>query len=257
MIDFVTRQRRARRRSSTCWPKAAASASAASASPAAARSPASACWRRASRFDTDGLVREQRLPQRRPAAQRHRARFGRQRLSLHGYFDSNEVGQPGAWGSESERHLYRHRHRQPRQEQLLRVRRALRNRHLAARPAGALRQLLPVQQRLTQPFGFSFNKDLRGQGEARTIIRVSPHDIASVGVTVGREEVKNSFITDAGFTIVSARAQRSRGLCGEPVRNRRTVLSQRRRARRVLPHAVDSGRRLFAAVLSRRATSRA
>jgi outer membrane receptor protein involved in Fe transport len=32
------------------------------------------------------------------------------------------------------------------------------------------------------------------------VVRVSPHDVASVGVTAGREEVKNSFITDAGFS---------------------------------------------------------
>ena len=49
-------------------------------------------------------------------------------------------------------------------------------------------------------YGFSFNKDLRGQGEARTIVSVSRHDTASFGVTGGREEVKNSFITDAGFS---------------------------------------------------------
>ena len=49
-------------------------------------------------------------------------------------------------------------------------------------------------------YGFSFNKDLRGQGEARTIVSVSRHDTASFGVTGGHEEVKNSFITDAGFS---------------------------------------------------------
>ena len=57
------------------------------------------------------------------------------------------------------------------------------------------------------PYGFSFNKDLRGQGEARTVVRVSPHDIASFGVTAGREEVKNTYITDASFSTFPDRPQ--------------------------------------------------
>src|SRR5207253_962474 len=52
----------------------------------------------------------------------------------------------------------------------------------------------------SSPFGVSFNQDIRGQGEARTVVRGSRHDVASFGVTLGREQVKNSVITDAGFS---------------------------------------------------------
>jgi len=42
------------------------------------------------------------------------------------------------------------------------------------------------------PYGFSFGKDLRGQGEARTIFSLSRHDTASFGVTGAHESVTNS-----------------------------------------------------------------
>src|ERR1019366_6173709 len=50
------------------------------------------------------------------------------------------------------------------------------------------------------PYGFSFGKDLRGTGEARTIVSLSRHDTASFGVTAAYESVTNSYITDASFS---------------------------------------------------------
>ena len=58
----------------------------------------------------------------------------------------------------------------------------------------------PEQQRLRSPFGFSFNKDIRGQVEARTIVSVARHYTMAFGVSGMHEEVKNSFITDGGFS---------------------------------------------------------
>ena len=49
------------------------------------------------------------------------------------------------------------------------------------------------------PYGFSFNKDLRGQGETRTVVSVTRHDVLAIGASEGLEEVKNTYITDASF----------------------------------------------------------
>jgi outer membrane receptor protein involved in Fe transport len=49
------------------------------------------------------------------------------------------------------------------------------------------------------PYGFSFNKDLRAQFEARTIVTVTRYYTAAIGVSGGTEQVTNSYITDASF----------------------------------------------------------
>src|ERR1039458_9804905 len=53
----------------------------------------------ASRYDNDGLVANDDYRNEDVLLNLTR-RFGRHSLSMHGYFDSNEVGQPGAWGSD-------------------------------------------------------------------------------------------------------------------------------------------------------------
>ena len=187
------------RRSSPYWPKAAATTSAASPSPAAEPSPASVCW----------YPRRATIPMAWCANNDYRnedvllnltRRFGRQSLSVHGYFDSSEVGEPGPWGSNPQ-HIF---------TGIDTVSRAKNNfseygAHYEADLSPRVRQELfgsffLYNSGFQSQYGFSFNKDLRGQGEARTIVSVSRHDTASFGVTGGREEVKNSFITDAGFS---------------------------------------------------------
>jgi outer membrane receptor protein involved in Fe transport len=153
----------------------------------------------ASRYDTDGLVTNNDYRNEDVLFNLTR-RFGRQSLSLHGYFDSNEVGEPGAWGSDPT-HSF---------DGIDTVSRAKNNfseygAHYAADLSPRVRQELfgsffQENSGFNSQFGFSFNKDVRGQGEARTIVGVSRHDTASFGVTAGREEVKNTFITDAGFS---------------------------------------------------------
>jgi len=153
----------------------------------------------ASRFDTDGEVRNGDYRNEDILLNASRS-FGRHRISLHGLFDSNEVGQPGPWGSDPKQTF----------RGINTISRGKNNfseygAHYESDLSPRVRQELNASFFLynsgfRSAFGFSFNKDLRGQGESRTIIRVSPHDIASVGVTVGREQVKNSFITDAGFS---------------------------------------------------------
>jgi len=53
----------------------------------------------------------------------------------------------------------------------------------------------------TSPYGFSFEKDLRWQGDARTVISATPHYVAAVGVSFAREEVKDTYITDASYSV--------------------------------------------------------
>ena len=153
----------------------------------------------ASRLDTNGMVANDDYRNQDVLLHLSRA-FTHQRISLQGFFDSSEVGQPGAWGSDP-RHTY---------SGIDTISRAKNNfSDYGARYEADLSQR--VREELSgsfflynsgylSPYGFSFNKDLRGQGEARTVVRISPHDIASFGVTLGRERVTNTYITDAGFS---------------------------------------------------------
>jgi len=153
----------------------------------------------ASRYDTDGLVTNDDYRNEDVLFNLTR-RFGRQSLSMHGYFDSNEVGQPGAWGSDP-KHTF---------SGIDTISRAKNNfseygAHYEADLSPRVRQELfgsffLNNSGFTSPYGFSFGKDLRGQGEARTVASLSRHDTASFGVTGGHESVTNSYITDAAFS---------------------------------------------------------
>src|ERR1039457_2501041 len=50
------------------------------------------------------------------------------------------------------------------------------------------------------PYGFSYDKELRGQAETRTVVSVTRHYAAAFGFVAGREDVKNTYISDANFT---------------------------------------------------------
>ena len=91
-------------------------------------------------------------------------RFGRQSLSLHGYFDSSEVGEPGPWGS-NPKHIF---------TGIDTVSRAKNNfseygAHYEADLSPRVRQELfgsffLYNSGFHSQYGFSFNKDLRGPG---------------------------------------------------------------------------------------------
>ena len=128
-------------------------------------------------------------------------RFGGQSLAVHGYFDSNEIGQPGAWGSDP-KHTF---------TGIDTFSRAKNNfseygAHYTADLSPRVRQDLYgsfflYNSGFQSPlYGFSFGKDLRGTGEARTIVSLSRHDTASFGVTAAYESVTNSYITDEAFS---------------------------------------------------------
>ncbi|MEO8595210.1 MAG: TonB-dependent receptor [Candidatus Solibacter sp.] len=153
----------------------------------------------ASRLDTDGMVANNDYTNQ-DLMLNIRRRFGRQAIALHGYFDANTAGQPGAWGSDP-KHIF---------TGIDTVSRAKNNfgeygAHYEIDFTPRVREevsgsFFQNNNGFQSPYGFSFNKDLRGQGEARTIVSLSRHDTASFGVSGGHEEVQNSFITDAGFS---------------------------------------------------------
>jgi outer membrane receptor protein involved in Fe transport len=153
----------------------------------------------ASRFDTDGPVVNSDY--RNEGVTMNVSRyFGRQSLFLHGDFNSNEVGEPGPWGS-NPKHIF---------SGIDTISRAKNN----FGDYGA-RYSIDVTSRVREeligsfflynngyrsPFGFSYNKDLRGLGESRTIVSVTPHYTLAFGVAGGHEEVKNTYITDNSFS---------------------------------------------------------
>jgi outer membrane receptor protein involved in Fe transport len=153
----------------------------------------------ASRYDNDGLVTNDDYRNEDVLLNLTR-RFGRQSLAAHGYFDSSEVGEPGPWGSDP-KHIF---------TGIDTVSRSKNNfseygAHYEADLSPRLREELfgsffLYNSGYVSPYGFSFGKDLRGQGEARTIVSVSRHDTASFGVTGAHESVTNSYITDASFS---------------------------------------------------------
>jgi len=158
----------------------------------------------ASRIDTNGMVTNDDY--RNEGLLLHAGRrFGRHRFSLHGYFDSNDVGEPGPWGS-NPKHIF---------TGIDTVSRSRNNfgeygGHYEADLSPRLRQEVFGSVYLNNsgylsPYGFSFNKDLRGQGEERTIASVTRHYTVAAGVSAGREDVKNTYITDAAFSVFPIR----------------------------------------------------
>src|SRR5262249_26238110 len=127
-------------------------------------------------------------------------RFGGQRFSVHADFDSNEVGQPGPWGSDP-KHTFRGINLISRGKNNFSDYTA----HYEADLSDKVREdvfgsFFLDNSGYRSQFGFSYNKDLRGQGEARTIFSVNRFYSAALGVAGGREDVRNTFITDSDFT---------------------------------------------------------
>src|ERR1051326_4264004 len=133
----------------------------------------------ASRLDTDGPVVNSDY-RNEDALFNATRRFGRQNFSLHAGIDSNEVGQPGPWGSDP-KHLFRG---------INTISRGKNNFsdytvHYEADRAYRVRadgfgSFFRNNSGYRSQFRFSFNKDLRGQGEARTIVNVNRYYTAAL-----------------------------------------------------------------------------
>jgi outer membrane receptor protein involved in Fe transport len=126
-------------------------------------------------------------------------RFGKQSISLHGDFDFNSDGEPGPYGSDP-LHDY---------TGIDTISREWNNfgdfgLHYEADLSTRVREeifgsFFVDNSNFASPYGGSFSKDMRWQGESRTVVSVVRHYTMAFGVSAGREETKNTFITDASF----------------------------------------------------------
>jgi outer membrane receptor protein involved in Fe transport len=122
--------------------------------------------------------------------------FGKQSLSFGGDYNANDVGDPGPYGSDpgndftgidtisrdknnfSDYFLHHQIDFSPRFRQ------------------ETFGSFFLENSGYTSPYGFSYEKDLRGQFETRSIISIAPWYTAAFGVSLAREEVKNTYISD-------------------------------------------------------------
>jgi outer membrane cobalamin receptor len=152
----------------------------------------------ASRLDTDGPVTNSDYHNEDLLLNLTR-HFRRQMLGLHGDFDSNQVGEPGPWGSDP-KDTFTGIDTISRSKNNFSDYSAHYQADLWDRVRGELFGTFFLNNNGYQsPYGFSFNRDLRARGEARTIVSVTRHYTVAVGVTDGLEEVENSYITDADY----------------------------------------------------------
>ncbi len=154
----------------------------------------------ASRLDTDGPVTNSDYRNENILLNVTR-RLGRHRLAFHGDFDSNEVGEPGPWGSDPKGTF-------PGIDTISRLKNNFSDYYVRYQGDFSER----VRQEVTgsffldnlggpNPFGYYFNQDWRGQVEARTLVSAGSGYTAAFGVSAGREEVKNAYITGADFSM--------------------------------------------------------
>ncbi|HEV2447560.1 MAG TPA: TonB-dependent receptor, partial [Candidatus Sulfopaludibacter sp.] len=124
-----------------------------------------------------------------------------QSLAFHGYYDASDVGEPGPYGSDPK-------------DTFTGIDTISRSKvdfseygaHYEASISDRVRQELfggffLENSGYTSPYGFSFDKEIRGQGESRTLISVSRRYTVAVGASVGREQVRNTYITDSSFSV--------------------------------------------------------
>ena len=147
--------------------------------------------------------------------------FGRQSLSFGGDYNANDVGDPGAYGSDpgndfpgidtisrdkndfSDYFLHHQIDFSPRFRQ------------------ETFASFFLENSGYTSPYGFSYEKDLRGQFETRSIISVAVGTRRRFGVSLAREEVKNTYISDDNNNSLPDQARRYGHLLGEPFSGRR------------------------------------
>jgi hypothetical protein len=107
---------------------------------------------------------------------------------LNGYFNSNEVGEPGPRGSDP-RHLF------PGIDTFSRAKNNFST--YGTRYSADLSSVIRVElsggyfqnnNGDGSTYGFSFNKDERAQGDARAIVSVWRHDTLSLGVSAGHDD---------------------------------------------------------------------
>jgi outer membrane receptor protein involved in Fe transport len=158
----------------------------------------------ASRLDSDGPVQNSDYRDENVLLNVTR-RFGKHYLAAHADFTSNDDGVPGAWGSDP-MHTFTgidtvSRNRNNFGDYSLRY-----TADLTPRVREELSGTFFLgNSGFTSSYNYSFDKNIRGQGESRTILSVTRWYTAAVGVSYGREKVKNTYITDAASSVMPIR----------------------------------------------------
>jgi outer membrane cobalamin receptor len=128
-----------------------------------------------------------------------------QSLALHGDFDSNENGVPGPWGSDP-MHTFTGIDAVSRNKNNFSDYSAHYQADLSARVRQEVSGAFFLNNNgFISPYGYSLNKDLRGNGESRTIVSITSHDVAAFGFSGGMEDVRNSYITGADYQMFPIR----------------------------------------------------
>lgn len=125
-----------------------------------------------------------------------------QGLSFHGYYDGSDAGEPGPYGSDP-LHDFSGIDTVSREKLAFSEYGA----HYEAAISGRVHEdvfggFFLENSGYTSPYGFSFDKEIRGQGEARTTVSVNRHYTAAIGVFGSREEDRNTYITDASYSVM-------------------------------------------------------
>lgn len=155
----------------------------------------------ASRVDTDSDGNVPNSDWRNEDAMLHVDRTSqRQSFSAFGNFDSNEVGTPGPYGSDP-LGLYTgvdtiSRGKVNASDYGFHYEGDVTDRFRAELFGG----FFLSNNFFASPYGDSFDKDIRGQAEARVVAGVTRNWTMSTGFTWAREEVRNSYITDTDFS---------------------------------------------------------
>jgi outer membrane receptor protein involved in Fe transport len=125
--------------------------------------------------------------------------FRRQALALRAFIDANDEGEPGPYGSDPE-HNFAGIDRISREKVNFSDYLVHYQVDLSNRWRGEIFGSFFINNTgFTSPYGSSFNRDLRGQGEARTVVSVTPWYTTSFGASFTREQVVNTYITNSSF----------------------------------------------------------
>jgi outer membrane cobalamin receptor len=131
--------------------------------------------------------------------------WARQSFSATGNFDSNEIGDPGPYGSDPAG-LYSGVDTISRGKNNVSDYALHYQADLTSNVRGELFGGFFLGNNFyASPYGNSFNKDIRGQAEARAVISVARYWTMSTGFVWGREEIENTYVTTTSSTIYPLR----------------------------------------------------
>jgi outer membrane receptor protein involved in Fe transport len=149
-----------------------------------------------SRMDFDGPVRNSAYKNENVFLSLSK-RWAKQILSGFGNYDANKVGEPGPYGSDPA-HLYTGI------DTISNSRNYFSDYgfHYMAEVTNSLKQevfgsFFLNNSPYVSPYGYSYNKDIRGQAEERTTWNILKNWTMAAGFVFSREEVENTYITNA------------------------------------------------------------